>query len=207
MRYLEIAEFVRPEAHGAPDFLVERALRDSAIDFCVKTDIYRLEPEDFLVIPSITEYELSIPVGTELNHIVDIYRNKQTLQPVSYTRLLEITGDGTSKGKPNYYSQRDNTQFYLALTPNERETLKALYSLKPSPSSSSIPDTIGEEYKEPLVHGAIYRLQMMTNQPWSNMGAAQSNKALFDQRVGQVTREVKYGYSGGSLTVKSRAFI
>ncbi len=207
MRFLEIAEYVRPEAHGAPDFLVERAIRESAIDFCVKTDIYRLEPEDFLVIPSITEYELSIPVGTELNHIVDIYRNKQTLQPVSYTRLLEITGDGTSKGKPNYYSQRDNTQFYLALTPNERETLKALYSLKPSPSSSSIPDTIGEEYKEPLVHGAIYRLQMMTSQPWSNMGAAQSNKALFDQRTGQVTREVKYGYSGGSLTVKSRAFI
>jgi hypothetical protein len=207
VRFLEIAEYVRPEAHGAPDFLVERAIRESAIDFCVKTDIYRLEPEDFLVIPSITEYELSIPVGTELNHIVDIYRNKQTLQPVSYTRLLEITGDGTSKGKPNYYSQRDNTQFYLALTPNERETLKALYSLKPSPSSSSIPDTIGEEYKEPLVHGAIYRLQMMTSQPWSNMGAAQSNKALFDQRTGQVTREVKYGYSGGSLTVKSRAFI
>jgi hypothetical protein len=207
VRFLEIAEYVRPEAHGAPDFLVERAIRESAIDFCVKTDIYRLEPEDFLVIPSITEYELSIPVGTELNHIVDIYRNKQTLQPVSYTRLLEITGDGSSKGKPNYYSQRDNTQFYLALTPNERETLKALYSLKPSPSSSSIPDTIGEEYKEPLVHGAIYRLQMMTSQPWSNMGAAQSNKALFDQRTGQVTREVKYGYSGGSLTVKSRAFI
>ncbi len=207
MRFLEIAEYVRPEAHGAPDFLVERAIRESAIDFCVKTDVYRLEPEDFLVIPSITEYELSIPAGTELNHIVDIYRNKQTLQPVSYTRLLEITGDGTSKGKPNYYSQRDNTQFYLALTPNERETLKALYSLKPSPSSLSIPDTIGEEYKEPLVHGAIYRLQMMTSQPWSNMGAAQSNKALFDQRTGQVTREVKYGYSGGSLTVKSRAFI
>jgi len=207
VRFLEIAEYVRPEAHGAPDFLVERAIRESAIDFCVKTDVYRLEPEDFLVIPSITEYELSIPAGTELNHIVDIYRNKQTLQPVSYTRLLEITGDGTSKGKPNYYSQRDNTQFYLALTPNERETLKALYSLKPSPSSLSIPDTIGEEYKEPLVHGAIYRLQMMTSQPWSNMGAAQSNKALFDQRTGQVTREVKYGYSGGSLTVKSRAFI
>lgn len=207
MRYLEIAEFVRPEAHGAPDFLVERALRDSAVDFCVKTDIYRPEPEDFLVIANITEYEVSIPTGTELNHVIDVYRNRETLSPVSYTRLLEITGDGTQKGKPKYYSQRDNTVFYLAPTPSERETLKVLYSVKPSPSSTSIPDTIGEEYKEPLVHGAIYRLQMMTNQPWSNMGAAQSNKALFDQRVGQVTREVKYGYSGGSLTVKSRAFI
>ena len=51
MRYLEIAEYVRPEAHGAPDFLVERSLREAAIEFCVKTDIYRPEPEDFLVIP------------------------------------------------------------------------------------------------------------------------------------------------------------
>lgn len=207
MRYLEIAEFVRPEAHGAPDFLVERSLREAAIEFCVKTDIYRPEPEDFLVIPNITEYEVSIPTATELNHIIDIYRDQASLSPVSYTRLLQVTGDGSHEAKPRYYSQRDNTVFYLAPTPSERETLKVLYSVKPAPTSTGIPDTIGEEHKESLVHGAIYRLQMMTNQPWSNMGAAQSNKSLFDQRVGQVTREVKYGYSGGSLTVKSRAFI
>ena len=48
---------------------------------------------------------------------------------------------------------------------------------------------------------------MMSGQAWSNPSAASTNKMLFDQRVGQVTREVKYGYSGGSLSVRYRAFM
>jgi len=40
-----------------------------------------------------------------------------------------------------------------------------------------------------------------------NMNGAQANKSLFDQRASQILREVRYGYGGGSMTVKSRAFI
>lgn len=207
MKYLDIAEYVRTEAHGAPDFLIERAIRESAIDFCVKTDAYRLEPENIQIIAGIDEYDLTIPTGTELNHIIDIYRNRETLSPVSYTRMLEVQGDGSQRGKPKYYAQRDNTVFYVAPVPSEKETLKVLYSVKPTSTSSSIPDTIGKEYRETLVHGAVYRLQMMSDQPWSNMGAAQSNKALFDQTSAQIMRQVRYGFGGGALTVKSRAFI
>lgn len=207
MKYLDISEFVRTEAQGAPEFLIERAVRESATDFCVKTDVYRLEPETIQVIAGIEEYDLTIPTGTELNSIIDVYRGNRTLQPVSYSRLLEVRGDGTSTGQPRCYSQRDNTVFYLAPIPSAAETLSVLYSVKPSPTSTSIPDTIGKEYREPIVHGALYRLQMMPNQPWSDQGSAQANKSLCDQRVGQVIREVRYGYGGGSLTVKSRAFI
>lgn len=207
MKYLDIAEYVRTEAHGAPDFVIERAIRESAIEFCVKTDAYRLEPETVQIIAGIDEYDLTIPNGTELNHIIDIYRNRETLRPVSYSRLLEVQGDGTQKAKPRYYAQRDNTVFYVAPVPSEKESLKVLYSVKPTSSSTTIPDTIGLEYREAIVHGAIFRLQMMSDQPWSNMGAAQSNKGLFDQRTAQVVREVRYGYGGGALTVKSRAFI
>ena len=207
MKYLDIAEYVRTEAHGAPDFIVERAIREAAIEFCIKTDAYRLEPELVQIVVGIDEYDLTIPSGTELNHIIDVYRNRETLSPVSYSRLLEVQGNGTQRGKPKYYAQRDNTVFYVGPVPSEKETLKVLYSVKPTSISTSIPDTIGREYREPLVHGAIYRLQMMSDQPWTNMGAAQSNKGLFDQRTSQIMREVRYGYGGGALTVKSRAFI
>ena len=206
MKYLDIAEYVRTEAHGAPDFVIERATRESAIEFCVKTDAYRLEPETVQIIAGVDEYDLTIPSGTELNHIIDIYRNRELLKPVSYSRLLEVQGDGSQRAKPRYYSQRDNEVFYVGPIPNAKETLKVLYSVKPTSISNSIPDTIGKEFREPIVHGAVYRLQMMSDQPWSNMGAAQANKALCDQRTAQIVREVRYGYGGGALTVKSRAF-
>jgi len=82
-----------------------------------------------------------------------------------------------------------------------------LYSVKPTSSSTSIPDTIGKENRELISHGALYRLQMMSGQPWSNPSAAGSNKQLFEREVGRAIRQVKYGFSGGSLTAKPRAFI
>ena len=48
---------------------------------------------------------------------------------------------------------------------------------------------------------------MMSGQPWSNPSAAGSNKQLFEREVGRAIRQVKYGFSGGSLTAKPRAFI
>tara|TARA_Y100001937_G_C7055852_1_gene301355 strand:- start:168 stop:791 length:624 start_codon:yes stop_codon:yes gene_type:complete len=207
VKYLDIADHVRTEASGCPDFVIERAVRDSVIEFCIKTDVYRLDPEDIQVIDGIDEYDLTIPVGTELNHIIDIYRGRHSLTPVSYTRLLEVTGDGSDKGVPQYYSQLDNTVFYLGPVPNKNETLKVFYSVKPTSTSRSIPDTIGKEHREALVHGTLYRLQMMANQPWSDMNAAQSNKSLCDQQSAKVMRQVRYGYGGAALKVKARAFI
>jgi len=207
MKYLDLADYVRPEAAGAPDFLLERVIRESVIDFCIKTDAYRLEPETLQIVAGIDEYDVSIPTGTELNNIIDIYRNHVKLTPVSYSRLLELQGDGTSKSKPRYFSQRDNTVFYVAPVPNEKESLKVLYSVKPNSTSTSIPDTIGKEYREAIVHGAVYRLQMMADSPWTNLPDAQANKSLFDRSSGQIRRKVQYGYSGGSLTVKYRGLI
>ena len=40
-------------------------------------------------------------------------------------------------------------------------------NVKPTSSSTSIPDTYGKENREVIVHGALYRLQMMSGQPFS----------------------------------------
>jgi len=207
VKYLDLGPYVRSEAQGVPDYLLERSVREAAIDFCVTTDVYRPEPEQVNVSAGISEYDLSIPAGTELNHIIDIFRDRDRLTPVSYARLLEITGDGTSSGLPTKYSQRDNTVFYLAPMPSSAETLSVLYSLKPSAASTAILHTVGKEHREAIVHGTLYRLQMMPNQPWSSMGQAQNNKVLCDKRKSEIMRQVRYGYAGAALTVRSRGFI
>jgi hypothetical protein len=206
MKFSDLSAYIRPEVQGCPDHLIERAVRDSCIDFCRRTDVYMPEPEAVTVVKGVNEYALSLPTGTELNHIIDIYNDTAPLKPVSYTKLLSILGNETEQGTPQYYAQRDNTDFYLAKIPNRDYSLKVVFSVKPSSTSTSIPDTVGKEYREILVHGALYRLQMM-NQPWGNANLAGSNKQLFDREVGVTVRQVKYGFSGGSLTCRSRAFI
>ena len=207
MKYSDLNVYVRPEAQGAPDFIIERAVRDSAIDFCSRSDIYMPEPEFMTVIAGVNEYAVSLPSGTELNHIIDIFKNTTALKPTSYSELLHRLGDENTKGSPQYYAQRDNTDFYLAPIPAAAATIRVMYSVKPTSTSSSIPDTVGKEHKELIAHGALYRLQMMSSQSWSNPNAAGVNKQLFERSVGRVIRQVKYGFSGGSLTAKSREFI
>lgn len=207
MKYSDFTIQVKPEAGGAPDFLIERAVRDAAIDFCQRTDVFVPEPEFIGIIKGVNEYAVTIPTGTELNHIIDIYDNKTALRPISYNELLRRLGDETEQGQPKYYAQRDNTEFFLAPIPSSNDSFRVVYSVKPTATSTSIPDTIGKEYRETIVHGALFRLQMMSGQPFSNPGAAQANRALYEREVGRTVRQVKYGFSGGTLTCKPRAFI
>lgn len=207
MKLSDFSVFVRSEVQGAPAFLVERSVRDSAIEFCRRTGVYIPEPETISIIPGINEYELTVPTGTEMNYITDVFANKVKLQPVSYNELLERLGDETETGSPRYYSQRDNSSFFVAPIPDKADNFRVLYTLKPSSSASSIPDSVGKEHRETITQGAIYRLQMMPNQPFTNPGAASSNKQLFDREVGRTIRQVKYGFSGGSLKVRYREFV
>lgn len=207
MKYSDFNQYIRPEVQGCPDYMIERAVRDSAIDFCKRTDVYMPEPEFITVIRGVNEYQVSLPTGTELNHIIDIYDDKLNLKAVSYTELLSRLGDETGRGTPRYYAQRDNTDFYVAPIPNDSKSMRVLYSVKPTASSTSIPDTIGKEHRETIAHGALYRLQMMSGQAWTNPSAAGDNKSLFEREVGRSVRTTKYGFSGGSLTCRPRAFI
>ena len=93
MKYSDFSAHVRPEVQGAPDFVIERAVRDSAIDFCSRTDIYMPEPEFLTVIAGLNEYAVSLPTGTELNHILDIFKDKSALSPISYNQLLLRLGE------------------------------------------------------------------------------------------------------------------
>ena len=207
MKYSDFTLFVKPEVGGAPDFLIERAVRDTAIDFCKRTGVYIPEPEFVTIIDGVNEYSVTLPQGTELNHIIDIFNNRTALKPISFNELLHRLGDETEKGIPHFYAQRDNTDFCVAPIPDQNDSFRVLYSVKPTSSSTSIPDTIGKEYREAIVHGTLFRLQMMSGQPFADAGAAQANRMLYEREVGRTVRQVKYGFSGGTLTCKVRAFI
>lgn len=207
MKFSDLNVFIRPEVQGCPNFIIERATRDAAIEFCRRTDVYLAEPEFVTIVGGVNEYQVTIPAGTELNHILDVFNDKTPLKPISYSDLLMRLGDENTRGAPKYYSQRDNTDFYLAPIPSASDSLRVLFSLKPSSAATAMPDSIGKEHREALVHGALFRLQMMSGQPFANPATAGANRDLFEREVGRTIRQVKYGFSGGALTAKRRAFI
>jgi len=212
---------VKREAPSCPNFIAIDELRNTLIDFCVNTDIYMQDLEALQVSAGINEYDvtdLTIPVATEMNHILDIFRSnsdtsvtqihKKTftkLEPKSQiggVSIYSFYGEGT----PQYYTQKDQDTLLFAPSPNKAEKLYVLYSLKPTITASTIPSIIANEYMETIVHGALYRLQMMKSSPWTDIEAASLNKQLYDKGEALAVRKSKYGNVGAALTVRYQEF-
>lgn len=207
MKYSDLFVYVISEVPGCPEFTAERAIRDTCIDFCSRTDVYRAEPLSLIVIPGVTDYELEAPTGTEPNHVMKVLRSGRPLETLTYEDAFMRVETAGDRSPPSYYAQYDNSNLLLGPPPSAKETLKVLYSLRPTQTSSSIPDTIGLEHRETLVSGAIFRLQMMAGSPWANGGGAQANNMIYERGVSDAIRKVKYGHNGAPLTAHSREFI
>ena len=207
MFFAELATSIRAEVHGCPTPIIVTAVRDASIEMCSRTGI-NIHESSIAISAGSTQYNIAgLPAESELNHVVDIFDGTRALQPVSYNELKRRLGDGDQEGKPKYYAQKDNTAIFVAPKPQVADTLRIIYTVKPTHDASGLPDTIGLEHKEVIIHGALYRLQMMNDQPWSTPTFAGVNKDLFERGVGLITRQVKYGFSGGTLTCKPRPFI
>lgn len=206
MKYSDLFVYVLSEVPSCPEFTAERAIRDTCIDFCARTDVYRAEPLSLIVTRGITDYELDSPTGTEPNHVQAILRAGRPLMALPYNDTYMRT-ELSDFGPPSYFSQADNSLVMIGPKPEGRELLKVLYTLKPTQSSTSIPDTIGIEHRETLVSGALFRLQMMGGQPWMDPAAAGANRQLYEDGVAAAIRQAKYGHHGASLTIHSREFI
>ncbi len=95
----------------------------------------------------------------------------------------------------------------FAPTPDKNYQLYALYSLKPTATATTVPSIIINEYQEAIVHGALYRLQMMKDSPWSDVQAADLNKKMYDKAEAVAVRKSKYGGVGAQLTIKYQEFV
>tara|TARA_R100000951_G_C2648300_1_gene183384 strand:- start:2681 stop:3358 length:678 start_codon:yes stop_codon:yes gene_type:complete len=212
---------VKREAPSCPSFIAIEELRNTIIDFCINTDIYLSDLTLFQTVTGINEYEaadLDIPVGTELNHLIDFFSefgdSSVQVSEKSFTRLdpKSLIGspslfDAYGKGRPRFYSQKDQETILVAPTPDKNYSLYALYSLKPTATASTIPNIIANEYQELIIHGALYRLQMMKDSPWYDVQAADLNKRLYDKGEAQAVRKSKYGLVGAPLTIRYQEFV
>lgn len=212
---------VKREVPNCPRAVMLDEIRNTIIDFCINTDIYVQDLTPFLTIQNINQYEsdnLDIPAGAELNHILDIYRSSSpSTTPLSKKSLTPLEAKsqigGVSifnfygAGRIKYYTQKDQETILFAPTPEENETLYVLYSLKPTHTATTVPSIIINEYKEVIIHGALYRLQMMKDSPWTDLQAADINKRMYDKGEALAVRKSKYGGVGAPLTVKYQEFI
>lgn len=166
---------------GCPDTLVIDMLRDAAIKFCRDSHIWREQLEDLYLAKGLDRYQLALPEDTELKALISAVQR----QPGSRFRT-EVYPDINVFGAVRFKTVPDP----------EQGPLEIHAVLQPSRTAKGMPDRIGLDYDEGLIHGALERLLEIPGRDWSNPNMAGYHhgkylEALTDARMAKATGDTE----------------
>ena len=113
MRYSTIAGDLLPDLLGAPDPLLERAVRDSVIDFCLKTMVYRVENDPATLAAETKLVDLEIPNKTRLQKVLAVRLGHTDLPGLTRGDLDRMGNWDELEGRPLGYTVESDTEIRL----------------------------------------------------------------------------------------------
>jgi len=204
----DLAEFLpllTPYAPGVANPTAFAYLRQSAMDFCERTRLWRYEDE-FAVLANDTD-GITTPSGSQLFELELVQFNGCDLCPAIPDWLDENFRGwraGELTGQPNYFTQTEpNT---IRLVPGEDGTVNIYAWLKPSQDATQLPDWMVDQYREVIAHGALARLLLIPGQPFSNPTLANGFITLFSSKVDSLAGKGRTGQQRARQRTKGSFF-
>lgn len=199
---------ILPYAKGCSIPLAEQHLRAIVLDFCSHAPIVQetLEPID--VQAGQREYELDMPMGTELMHILQANWGQRRLQVgVAPTErgisLLPHTGT------PMAVQQGTGNGFQFDCVPAEsaRQALHLRVSTKPSRHAGRVADILLTDYGYEIGQGVVGRLLLIPGQAFSAPGLAAAYSGTYLTARINARIRAEHGFSPGGMRAQPRRFI
>lgn len=201
MAYVRFDEWVPEVVAQCPDVprpLAVNAIRDSAIEFCTLSEIWRHELDAFPVTVGVRDYELDIPAGAYLVAVKVLRFEGSPLEPKSIDDLdLQDIRWRTRDGMPSAFVHRDIDQIALNRAPTQEGSITGTVALRPSVSAIGMDSSILREgWKEAIASGARARLRRMPDKAWSNPQLSVADQGLFIADAERAKSLADKGYSG-----------
>lgn len=186
--YSDFLDYVLPDAPSCSQRLARDRIRLAAIEFCIKSKLYR---SDFTMnlVAAQKDYVVAVTAGTVVSDVLRVKAGEITLAPATPSWLDEnVTGWRTDAGATSYYylpGLNDNT-VRLVQTPEEAITngLELTAALKPTLASTTCPDFLRDKYSEEIAHGALAKILAIAKKPWTDFGAAKYHLTQFNTAIG-----------------------
>lgn len=172
-KYSELLNDVLPSLSADPsDPVTEYAIKRACIEFCAGSWIWQYLPDPIDVEAGEAYYDLEPETGADVSAVMDVAHNAVPLDAKSVAWLdAQLPGWRTNPSVPKYYTQVDSEQIILAAVPDANITggLTMTLALEPSQSAVGLPKWIFNQYIYTLAEGAIAKLMMMPNKPWTDL--------------------------------------
>lgn len=172
-KYSEILNDVLPSLNADPsDPVTEYAIKRACVDFCAGSWIWQYLPDPIDVTAGEAYYDLEPEMGSDVTTVMDVAHNGVPLVAKSIMWLdKNLPGWRTTQGLPKYYTQTDTDQIILAPVPDTSIAggLTMTLALQPNQASQGMPKWIVTQYLYTLAAGAMSRLMLMPNKPWTDL--------------------------------------
>lgn len=200
------------EVDGVPYKMAINEIRNSAIQLCEKSEIWRknLDPLDIAVGEG--EYLLDIPSDAEVITLRWATHNGVTITPTSEDELdtdwnntrsenwRVKTGDPTGIFMLDPYTARVVPLPVTALASG----LLVGVSLKPAEDSYEGPQLLYTHWKEAIAYGAKWKLLSMKTRPWFDSNSASSDRTMFFRKIGEAKIRARKSSSRTTTHVRMR---
>lgn len=182
------------------------AIRDAAIELCERTGLWRWE-DDFTVSFAGDE-DISPPYGSVLMQIDSALFNGIALESKTTDWLdTELPGWRTQEATstaPSYITQVELGT--LRVVPYGTGKLNLAAKLKPSQDCAQLPDFLADLYREVIAWGALGRVLMHPNQPYTSLETAVYFQRRFDDKLTALTGVAQRGQQGARTRTRGTFF-
>jgi hypothetical protein len=158
-------DLILPDVPGCPLAMADLALRQSAISFCEQSLAWKYEHPLISVVSSIAQYAFVLPDGAAVHALTYAALDGKELVSAMPEAEREILRN--SSGTPAYVLA-GGTFLKLVPKPDGPGALSVSVVLKPSPSAAGIDDSVFDEYRQAVAHGALARLMLSPRKPYTN---------------------------------------
>lgn len=187
IKYSELLDEVLPNLAADPSNPVtENAIKRAVIEFCASSWVWKHLPDAIDVVAGESTYDIELPAGVDVSTVVSVELDGVPLEPKDLAWLnKEIPRWRTVAARSKYFTQVDSEQLILAPLPDVNITGGATMTLalQPSQATKSFPKWIFNQHIYVLADGAIAKLMLMPNKPWTDLANGQDRRARFEAGI------------------------
>lgn len=190
-----------PYVQDCPDLLGAAAVRNAAIEFCRRTQVWTYDPALITLTPGTATYTPVLPADTQLAAVLQAYVGEFFLPPKStdeLARIFRFSNWTTMEGYPRYITMPDPTTVRVVpmLDPssNAPDPLKLRVALMPTKTAATCADFLYGRYSEDLVYGALARIYGAATQPFSNPNMALLFQRRFNHSIYKASSDAQHAF-------------
>ncbi len=191
-------DYIAPDLPGCPLAAIDVALRQAAIAFCEQSLAWGYDHPEISIVSGTNTYDYVPPAQAVVHAITYAELDGKELASQAASYSINIYDWRNRTGTPKYVLG-GTTALTLVSRPDANGTLKLTVALKPSPAATGLDDSIFNEYREAIVHGALSRSMMSPKKPYTSTQLAQYHAQQFMIKTGQAGMRQARNYTCAPL--------